>query len=251
MALTVASSYKFNSVGEMDYVKLHLPLLERCPRLQIIVVGPSPKKDYWKDCIRLTGGRIRAVGEHLDLNDYLGAADVYLDSTPLGSLTSMLEAGLAGVPCCSWRPPQFSSEASILACDDVAFDDLRNPVTYDNQEKYWQQLSTYLNDPTTATLASQELRASIIKHHTAEGWRTRLYEAYSLALVRSGSRQHVPAVFEDEMNPDDGILLAMQGGFIGNPPGPSDYFTTRKKRSLLSRISRSLKKRIPGSAGPN
>jgi len=241
LALTVASSYKFNSVGEMDYVKLHLPLLDRCPRLRILVVGPSRNNKYWKDSARLTEGRIQAVGIQNDLSDYLAAADVYLDSTPFGSLTSLLEAGLAEVPCCSWRPHQ----SSILACDDVSFDGLRYAVTYESCEEYWEQVLAYLDDPAIATSASQELQASIIKHHINDGWRATLNEAYLLALRRAEARPHNPPNVRDiEERESDRILLAMQGGFIDNPPRPSDYFAARKKRGLLTRIKRSLKKRI-------
>jgi hypothetical protein len=125
-------------------------------------------------------------------------------------------------------------------------------VTYNSREKYWQQLCTYLNDPAAAALASKELRANIIKHHTSDGWRTSLNEAYTRALIQARTRPHDrSAAVEDYANAADEILLAMQGGFIGNPPDPSAYFTARKKRGLLSRINRSLKKRIRSSGRPN
>lgn len=238
VALTIASSYKFNPVGQMDYVNLHRSLLDQFPNLQILVVGPSEKADYWRAASMISGGRFRAVEAKSDIDVYLAAADVYLDSTPFGSLTSLLEAGLAGVPCCSWRPHPAGSPASVLACDDISLEGL--PVVFNDLHKYLDQVREYLTVPLAASVSGSELRDAILKTHTGEAWQCAVAAVYDRGKSQVTLRPH-SVCLPPNCKPGiaDRMLLALQGGYINNPIDP-----TERKRGLFHRLRRSLRKRL-------
>ncbi len=103
VVVSAAAPYKFEPIGDLGYRDIMLAAVLKVPSLRVIVVGPS-ETDEWRSASVQSGGRIRVVGRRLDLVDYLGAADMYVDSMPLGSLTSLLEAGLTGLPLVSTTP---------------------------------------------------------------------------------------------------------------------------------------------------
>src|SRR5690606_12343399 len=62
--------------------------------------------------VGLAQNRIIALGERIDTAAYYQAADIYVDSFPFGSTTSLLEAGSCGVPLVGLFP--FSERSAIL-----------------------------------------------------------------------------------------------------------------------------------------
>ena len=72
-------------------------MLEKCPQAQLIVVG-SGEPDDWKAAKARVGGRITGLSEVPDPKRYFEAADIYVDSYPFVSSTSMMEAAGYGLP---------------------------------------------------------------------------------------------------------------------------------------------------------
>jgi hypothetical protein len=62
-----------------------------------LVIGPDDD-GAWNQLKEQTNGRVRAMGRQEDLDLFHCAADIYLDSFSIGSLTASLEAGLKGLP---------------------------------------------------------------------------------------------------------------------------------------------------------
>jgi glycosyltransferase involved in cell wall biosynthesis len=242
LAITIASPHKFVPINGMDYLKLHAPLLDRCERLRFIVVGPDPKQDYWKNCSDLTNGRIRAVGISPATDIFLDAADVYVDSTPIGSLTSLLEAGLAGIPCCSWRPFGFKSSEAVLSCNDPALDAL--PVAFNDHAEYIQRIEDYLRNGELAAEIGRSLQHSIIEKHTGSNWRQDLENVYRNLQFQRTSRPHEISLQNlGATEAFDAILLRTQGGFTDRPLSPPPIFHVRK--GISGRLKKSVKKRWP------
>src|SRR5262249_13197289 len=128
----------------------------------LVAVGPE-NTGNWRRLSEITGGRLRAVGPQGDVALYHHAADVYLEGFPMGSLTALLEAGLAGLPCV--RAPSLSP-MPILS-DGVALADLDQPRDVDS----FVSLVLHLIDDERFRLAiGTELSANIRRHHCGGGW---------------------------------------------------------------------------------
>ena len=110
--LTVAQSYKYGPGGS-DFLALIEPVLATAPRTVLVAVGPE-STGGWSVAAQRFPGRVRALGIR-DATPLYPIADIYLDSHPFTSLTSMLEAAQCGVPVvttCAWGPA-----ARVLCAD--------------------------------------------------------------------------------------------------------------------------------------
>jgi len=189
VAVSIASSYKFHPTENIDFASFHSELLVKHPNLIIVLVGPSPEEDYWQRWSQLTQNRIRAVGVQTDTRKYLVAADVYLDSMPMmGSLTSLLEAALLGLPCVSWRPISDGPEAAAWSCDNLALD--TKQVFFNNERAYLSRIAQLLENPENAKLFGKSLRESVEMHHSSDFWKAQLNMVYEKAGIIARNRPH-------------------------------------------------------------
>ena len=92
--LTVAANHKYQSLGGASYIDVIGPVLERHPNVVVLMVGAQRPSERIDD----RGGRLRFCGLQPDPATYLAAADIYIDSAPMTSITSMLEAAASGLP---------------------------------------------------------------------------------------------------------------------------------------------------------
>ena len=105
--LSIARGVKF--VPLAGFVDAHRPILERPPRAVLVVIGPG------SDAAASLCSRVRVLPARADTELFYQAADVYVDSFPVPSITSLLEAGAFGVPVvtrCS-----HSTRAATLCAD--------------------------------------------------------------------------------------------------------------------------------------
>lgn len=179
LLLSVASSYKYESVGE-HLTHLIMPLFEKRANILLLVLGAEPK-GIWTTAFDRTGGRIRALGKRNDARLYYRAADIYLDSFPLNSLTSALEAGTFGTPLVSYCP--YSSDAEVLCTDDEALTEASfRPRTPD---EYRATIERLLDDGALRRTRGMRTRTQIIASHTGAGWMRFLEDLYARVPPRS------------------------------------------------------------------
>ena len=112
--LTVARALKFKPLGHEQFPDPLVPLLRAHPEVHLVAVGPGGKVD-WSAAQEQVPGRIRLVAETLETATYLDAADIYLDSFPFVSITSLLEAGQRGLPIVSRFP--FGEGCEVMGAD--------------------------------------------------------------------------------------------------------------------------------------
>ena len=99
LLLTIARPVKFeyrSDSGE-SYIDAVLPVVQELEQVRLVLVGPSPQGEFQR-AHDATGGRITALGERTDNEVLYQAADIYIDSFPQPSPTSLLEAGSYAVP---------------------------------------------------------------------------------------------------------------------------------------------------------
>lgn len=252
--LSVATPYKFLPTGDIDFVKKHIPILNRNARVKLIVVGPSPDQPYWNDWAVRTDGRVMAAGLHSNADVFRAAADIYCDSFPLGSLTSLLEAAAVGLPCVSWMPRDRRSPGAFLSCDDIALD--RHPVSYADTSEYLGRLQWLIDSPDRARFG-ETLRESVAECHVGDGWLGMLTAAYAKGAELSLRRPQASIEIDSDVQAYDVELARLQedqGDFEESMPhgfplsmrlrylaGRRADFSEFVKASLPIRVIRKLK----------
>lgn len=120
-ALVVASAadtYKYAAAGGETLLDVLLPAVRDVPGAELHVAGPAPDGEW---SVLAEQGLGRAWGLLPDVHTFLEAADVYVDSYPFSSLTSMLEAAAMGTPVLTLRPG--GDELGVLGADTPELDD--------------------------------------------------------------------------------------------------------------------------------
>lgn len=126
--LSIASAYKYAPSGDFDFGSTMLNIVDKYDNIIVLIVGPADI-GQWNKLRNETGNRIRAVGVQNDLEIFHRAADIYLDSFCIGSLTASLEAGLRGIPVVSLSNPinkTLSSDDMSLINSEAVYSDLNS-----------------------------------------------------------------------------------------------------------------------------
>jgi hypothetical protein len=179
MVLTMASAQKYRPIDVTGFLDAVAPALLEHERCVVVAVGPTAQ-GQWAECESMTQGRVRAVGPLADPSLYLDAADLYVDSYPFSSLTSLLEAGARGTPLLAYMPPRPGAE--VMGPDDPAYrDSLVRAASPTELARECSLLAT--SRDRRAALGEAQQRA-IEEFHTAEGWATHVGAAYQELLAQ-------------------------------------------------------------------
>ena len=197
LLLSIARSLKYGSVGNVSYADAHLPILEQCKNARMIVVGPRCRSD-WVTAIHRTGGRFLCVSEREDTAPFYEAADIYVDSFPFVSTTSLLEAGRYGVPLVSIFP--YSEASGTLGADLPGLDG--NLIRVRDLDGYRNVLSQLIEDQQYRHALGERTRRKILDIHTGIEWQRHVEHVYREACRLAAT--HSQAATEEEM-------------FIGDP----------------------------------
>lgn len=192
--LTIGAEYKYEPTDQIDYLRALEPVLQRFAHVHLLAIGPH-SKGRWKALQKSTGGRVIALGNQQGMERFHSAADIYLEGFPMGSLTAMLEAGMAGLPCVRTPavvPPPYCS-------DGVAFAQIPQAGSW---EEYERLIAGLVEDAQLRATAGRELRARILEHHCGENWIRQLKaaleclpQAHTIGTVRPANS--VPPVQRD------------------------------------------------------
>lgn len=154
-----------------------LPVLHRFPQAHLFVVGP-PHTGAWEAAAEATGGRVRAFGSRPDTALFYQAADVYLDSFPFTSITSLLEAGSYGTPLVGCFP--YGAGARVLCADTPAL--RRTMIGATTSAEYHAAIERLLADAAYRAEMGALAAQGIARDHSGAGWQRWLSMTYSRAL---------------------------------------------------------------------
>lgn len=178
MLLSVARAVKYRTMNGVSYADAHLPLLRRYPQAILVIVGPGDRPD-WADAIRRAEGRLIVLPERGDTSLFYQAADIYLDSYPFVSNTSLLEAGSFGVPLISLFP--YSDGSAVLGADMPGL--TGNLVRARSMSAYIEDLSRLIEDADYRLALGTATQCKIEATHRGDDWQQELEGVYERAYA--------------------------------------------------------------------
>jgi glycosyltransferase involved in cell wall biosynthesis len=179
LLLSVARSVKYKTIDGISFADAHIPLLENNKRAFLIIVGPGNTEDY-SSAIQQTGGRIIVHPEREDTSIFYQAADIYVDSFPFVSTTSLLEAGSYGVPLVSRFP--YSDASSVLGADMPGL--IGNLIRTRDLEEYRKAVTYLIVDEQHRLSLGEATRKKIVETHTEIYWQRSLQAVYAHAAIK-------------------------------------------------------------------
>ncbi len=171
LLISVARTVKYRTQNNITFADTHVPVLADNAKAQLIVVGAGDPED-WRPAKTATGGRITSIAPVRDPSVYFEAADVYVDSYPFVSATSMIEAAGYGTPLVSrFYAPQ---EAEIVGVDHPGVKATAFFAT--NDQQYIEILRSLVSDPKLRQARGEATARAVEGFHHASGW-MRFWEA--------------------------------------------------------------------------
>ncbi|QEO15032.1 hypothetical protein FLP10_11850 [Agromyces intestinalis] len=175
VAVSVARAVKFEDTPlEPRFADLIAEALDRNPRLVYCAVGPGPDDSPWPGLLARYPGRIRLTGPLPDPQACLNAADLYLDTFPFSSLTSLLEASSANLPVLTFDGHHGLRKALGIA--DFVADDLDRP---DDLATFQRRLTDLVGDDGLRRARGAAARGVFDQLTTDGSWLDRLEALYT------------------------------------------------------------------------
>ena len=179
MLLSIARAVKYKTIDCISFADAHVQLLKQYQQVTLVVIGPDDSED-WSTAIQQTQGRIRVLGETPDTAIFYQAADIYVDSFPFVSITSILEAGSYGVPSVS-RYPYSSDVCGVLGADMPGL--TGNLIRVRDLQEYTAALSRLIEDEPFRLSLGEATRGKIEETHWGSNWQRALDDIYSFAMT--------------------------------------------------------------------
>lgn len=175
--LTIARAVKYRPIGGQSFADALVPVLAAHPQAHLFAVGPGTTVD-WSSAMAAAPGRITVLPEQPDTRQFLEAADIYIDSFPFPSNTSLFEAGLAGLPLVTRNP--FGETCAVMGADSPGIDPTL--IRAAGLAGFQACLGELIASPERREAIGTRTRAEIEATNMGEGWAqavARLYERVS------------------------------------------------------------------------
>ena len=186
LMISVARAQKFRTLEGLTYADVHVPLLRDRPNARLVVVGGGERPD-WDDASAQVGGRIQSL-EPQDPKPWFEAADIYVDSFPFCSATSMMEAASYAIPCVSrflWP-----DSARISGMDHPG---LAGPMLEGRtNDEYLALIRSLIDSPDTRKQSGDAILQSVKRSNATPGWNRHMEDAMDAAM-------HLPPAEPDQV----------------------------------------------------
>lgn len=183
LLLTIATPFKYRPIGSISFLDLVVPVLKQIPEAMLIAVGPELEGAWYSASVQ-TDRRIVPLGRRWDNDILYAAADIYLDSFPFSSITSLLEAGSQGTALLAYYPP--NPEPWLLSPGapglEGAMDLAGDAVTYR------RLLTRLIRDIDFRYESGEKARERIVSLHTGNSWAKSLGSFYQILERSAGQR---------------------------------------------------------------
>lgn len=176
LMVSVARQLKYKTMHGVSYADIHAPVLEKYPNVSMVVVGAGEQAD-WAPVQAKVGDRLRTTPQTPNPKIYFEAADIYVDSYPFVSSTSMMEAAGYGAPGVTIFT--YPHETRIFGINHVAL--VGTVMQAASFDEYRGMLETLINDPALRERMAEEARAAVSREHNTPGWNRWLEGVYKKA----------------------------------------------------------------------
>lgn len=192
LMVSIAPEWKFTPHFDLDFASLVGSVLDEVPSAHVVLIGADPSETRWIDLTNRHRPRVRILAPSQHTKVYLEAADIYLDSIPLPSMTSALEGALMGIPSVTLSSPQLS----YLGARDFGFgsDGL---TRYSTAEEWREGVVGLLRDRDLREREAMRTLTIVERHHMPTVWEPALDTIYANAKVRGWPRlPRIPMRFD-------------------------------------------------------
>jgi glycosyltransferase involved in cell wall biosynthesis len=200
LLLSIARSAKYRTIDGINFADAHIQLLEKYKQAILLVIGPGDSED-WSAAIEQTQGRIKVLGQTEDTAVFYQAADIYVDSFPFVSITSLLEAGSYAVPLVSRF--FYSDACEIFGADMPGL--TGNLIRVQDLQEYTKVLSQLVEDEKFRLSLGDATRRKIEDTHMGSNWLRFLEKLYLRATTVP--KITVKSALRDEMSLDEPDLF--------------------------------------------
>jgi hypothetical protein len=175
LLVSVARSVKYRTLDGETYADTHAEVLAKHPNAVMMVVGADERPD-WTPAAEKCGGRIQALSPR-DPRPYLDAADIYCDSYPFSSATSMMEAACYEIACIGrfYR----SDEARICGMDHPGL--WGEMVEARDRTSYLRELERLILDEDFRAERGRAIAQSVTRVNVSPGWNSFVEAAFARA----------------------------------------------------------------------
>jgi hypothetical protein len=186
LILSVARGVKYRTIGGVTFADRHAKVLAANPKAKLVVVGVGNPAD-WEPIKKAYPGQIETLPEIDFPRAYFEAADIYVDSYPFVSSTSMMEAAGYGLPLLTiFDAPR---EARIFGINHVGLDG--TSLVASSQSEYEEKLTHLIRDESYRRSVAQSAHDAVESQHTPPGWLVFLERVYARALELPPPDPHV------------------------------------------------------------
>ena len=160
--LTIARPQKYLPIDGRSLLELFQQALAR-PEVRLIAIGPDARHPVFAPLVARYGDRVQTLGIIPATQAHWVAADIYVDSFPFGSATSLLESAAVGTPVVSYQPDYRT--LGILYADSACLP--RSSYAVETLEAGHTLLEQLITQPGLRQQRSQEIKSGVQPHLAA------------------------------------------------------------------------------------
>ena len=216
------SAQKYTPVDGVDFRTFVRAALTKSPHVHLCIAGPQ-LTDYWQALADEAPGRVHPLGlvDETIHNSYYHAADIYLDSLPLGSGTSVLEAASIGLPILVFAPPDWQAANLGFEQDHIP----RNLHFFETQADYEARLESLIASSEQRRFFGNAVCALVRRAGMGPLWTRLLEDAYARGATVPRRRPTGNALFTRIETTDRFMLRLHADAGNAHPPAVQDIGT--------------------------
>lgn len=172
--LSVARAGKFRPFEGGSLAEALAGILRADPRLLYMAVGAGP--DY-ANAAEFSDVRqqVLAIAETPHTADFYAGADIYIDTFPFASVTSLFEAGLYRLPLLTRY--EFGPGCEVLGADSIGFD--RSIQRATTAAEFAAAIRRFAESPALRAAVGDAARAEIESTNIGDAWSAELSRCYA------------------------------------------------------------------------